>query len=89
MKREAQTQTTHFFSFSHIHLGSGRSEIWRDSALEVMELKEDADRDGTRDPRAACGCGEEGGAACRCKKLGVPPFVMPAGWEPPTTKRAE
>ena len=22
-------------------------------------------------------------------KLGEPPFVMPAGWEPPTTKRAD
>lgn len=56
---------------------------------QVMELKEEADRDGTRDPRAACGCGEEGGAACRCKKLGSLPFVMPVGWEPPVTKRAD
>jgi hypothetical protein len=68
----------------HADVNEGESAI----VVIVMELKDEADRDGTRDPRAACGCGEEGGAACRCKKLGQPPFVMPVGWEPPTTKRA-
>ena len=66
----------------HADVNEGCSEV----VVMVIEFKTEADRDGTRDPRATCGCGEEGSVKCRCK-LGIPPFVMPVGWEPPTSKK--
>mmetsp|Transcript_21816 Transcript_21816/g.35313 ORF Transcript_21816/g.35313 Transcript_21816/m.35313 type:complete len:142 (-) Transcript_21816:384-809(-) len=67
----------------HADVNEGAEDI----VVMVTELKDDADRDGTRDAAAACGCGEAGGGACRCRPPDAPPFVMPVGWEPPTTKR--
>ena len=52
-------------------------------AIEQAELKNEAERDGTKDSRADCGSGKPGEDS-----LGKPPSDTPVGWEPPTAKRA-
>jgi hypothetical protein len=69
----------------HADVNEGDEDI----VVIVTEFKTQEDRDGSRDPRAECGCGEAGGVKCLCSKNGKPPFVMPKGWEPPTTKKSE
>ena len=63
----------------HADINEGDSAI----VVMVMELKNEAERDGTKDSRADCGSGKPGEDS-----LGKPPSDTPVGWEPPTAKRA-
>ncbi|CAL58452.1 RmlC-like jelly roll fold [Ostreococcus tauri] len=65
----------------HADVNEGSEDV----VVIVTEFKTDEDRNGTRNARADCGCGEGGKCDCR-SRIGFP-FKMPLGWEPPTTKK--
>jgi len=68
----------------HADVNEGHEDV----IVIVTEFKTEEDRNGTRNARDECGCGVGPDGKCDCKsKIGLP-FKMPAGWEPPTSKRA-